>query len=379
MNESPQQPWIDVNEIKRAVSIDQVLAHYGLLDKLQRRGNSLQGLSPFRKETRPSFFVSLEKGAWNDYPRPTVEGKEVPGNVVGLVMAIENCGFRDALVKLHDMAGLASVPSPSTARAVSRSEHAPSSPMTAPTAMVAPAPPPPPGASAIAAVTAPTSAKVDEVLAGQPAVNEAFGKELKGLRYDVPFLEQRGLSADRARFWGVGYCSRGLMKGRIIVPIRNRAGEIVAYVGRSLKDDDPEGKWRFPKGFRKSLELFGADRLARDAETREAVVKHGLIVVEGCFDAIALVEKGFKNTVSTLGSDVSAQQCALLVDETINPSRKVTIFFDHDEAGKTGRKKLCADLVYRGFVRYVEFDRVAMGERTDPDQLGRPELIELLK
>lgn len=347
MTETPQ-PWIDVNEIKRAVSIERVLAHYGLLDKLQRRGNRLSGLSPFRKETRPSFFVSLDGNKWNDYPRPTVEGKEVPGNVVGLVMAIENCGFREALVKLHDLAGF-----------VSPSTRTPAAP---------------------AAVAAATSASVGAVLAEpEPVANEPFGKALRGLRFsDVPFLEQRGLSPDRARYWGVGYCSRGLMKGRIVIPIRNRAGELVAYIGRSLKNDDPEGKWRFPKGFHKSVELFGADRIARDEETRKAVAAHGVILVEGCFDVIALVEHGFKNTVSALGSDVSASQRALLVDPELNPSRRVTIFFDDDEAGRAGRKKLAADLIHEAFVRYVDVRRINARGRTDPDQFDRDELLAVL-
>lgn len=349
MIDSPQQPWIDVDEIKRAVSIEQVLARYGLLDKLQRRGNSLRGLSPFRNETRPSFFVSLDKGVggvWNDYPRPTVEGKEVPGNVVGLVMAIENCGFREALVKLHEMAGLPS--------------------------------PPPRTSAPVTATTASTAAKVSEVLTEEPSANQPFGKELAGLRFDVPFLEQRGLTAERARAWKIGYASRGLLKGRVVIPIRNRTGAIVAYIGRSLKDDDPEGKWRFPKGFRKSLELFGVDRLANDPETREAVAKFGVIVTEGVFDTIALVENGFKNTVSTLGSDVSAQQIAFLIDPDLNPTKRVVVFFDDDPPGREARKKLAADLIHQAFVRYADVRRVDARDRTDPDEFNRDELLAIL-
>jgi DNA primase len=220
--------------------------------------------------------------------------------------------------------------------------------------------------------------KVEEALTREPPVNEPFGKTLAGLRYDVPFLAQRELPPDRARYWGVGYCSRGLFKGRIVVPIKNRTGEIVAYIGRSLKEDDPEGKWRFPKGFHKSLEIFGIDRLARDGETREAVAKYGLIVVEGCFDVISLAEKGFKNAVSTLGSEVSPQQRALLVDPELNPSRRVTIFFDNDEAGKAGRRKLAGDLIYEAFVRYVDLGRIEAGDRADPDQFTKEELAKLL-
>lgn len=342
-----KKPWIDVNEVKRAVSIEQVLARYGALGKLQRQGNNLRGLSPFRDEKTPSFFVSLGKGVWNDMGgRPIVEGREVPGNVVGLVMAFENCGFRDALLKLHEIAGIPGEP-----------------------------PRPPTGGTTAVATT--THERVEEVMSREPPVNEPFGKALAGLRYDVPFLAQRGLPPDRARYWGVGYCSRGLMKGRIVVPIKNRTGEIVAYIGRSLKEDDPEGKWRFPKGFHKSLELFGAD-LARDAETREAIAKYGLIVVEGVFDVITLAEKGFKNTVSTLGSEVSPHQRAMLVDPELNPSKRVTIFFDNDEAGRTGRKKLAGDMIYDAFVRYVDLGRVDAGDRTDPDQFTKEELAKLL-
>lgn len=347
MAEAPR-PWVDANEIKRTVSIGRVLAHYGVLDKLKRRGNTLSGLSPFRSETKPSFFVHLEKGVWNDMAgRPIVEGKEVPGNVIGLMMAFENCTFRDALLKLHDLAGF---------------------PTSAPSGR----------AQAATAVAAVTHDKIEGALSGEPHVNEAFGKELRGLRYDVPFLAQRGLSAQRARYWGVGYCSRGLFKGRIVVPIKNRSGELVGYAGRSLKDDDPDGKWRFPKGFHRSLELFGVDRLARDAEAREAVAKYGLIVVEGPFDAISLVEKGFKNTVATLGSEVSAQQRALLVDPELNPSRRVTIFFDNDEGGRAGRKRLAGELIYEGFVRYVDLRRVEASGRTDPDQFSKEDLAKLL-
>lgn len=343
MKESPT-PWVDVNEIKRAVSIEQVLAHYGVLERLKRRGNTLSGLSPFRDEKTPSFFVHTD-GKWNDMAgRPIIEGKEVPGNVVGLVMAFESCGFREALLKLHDLAGL------------------PATPRNA--------------AVSVASAASQTRVKVDRVLSEKPAENEPFRKQLSGLRYDVPFLQKRGMSPEVARKWGVGFCSRGLHKGRIVVPIKNRAGEIVAYIGRSLQDDDPNGKWRLPNGFHR-IELFGADRLAQDEETRAAVHAAGIIVVEGVFDAIHLVERGFKNTVSTLGADVTASQIALL--EQLNPARRpITVFFDNDDAGRAGRKRLAGELIRHLPVRYVDFDRIDAGDRTDPDMFTADELKILL-
>ena len=91
MAETKKPPWVDVGEVKRTISIEKVLARYGVLDKMQRRGSNLSGLSPFRTETTPSFFVNLDKGVWNDMGgRPVVEGKEVSGDVVGLVQAFES-------------------------------------------------------------------------------------------------------------------------------------------------------------------------------------------------------------------------------------------------------------------------------------------------
>lgn len=124
--------------------------------------------------------------------------------------------------------------------------------------------------------------------------------------------------------------------------------------------------------------MFNVDRVAQDEETRTAVAQHGIIVTEGCFDAVWLSEHGFKNVVATMGCDVSDEQCKMLVDRDLNPTRRVTIFFDADESGRCGRKDLCGKLVYDAFVRYVDFRRVNAAHRTDPDQFTKEELTRLL-
>ena len=92
-----QAPWLDADDIKARVSIEAVLTRYGILDRLKRKGERLVGLSPFRDEKSPSFSVDTQKNIWNDFG-----GKpDVPGNVIGLVQALENCSFREALVILH--------------------------------------------------------------------------------------------------------------------------------------------------------------------------------------------------------------------------------------------------------------------------------------
>ena len=490
--ERPQTPWIDVEEIKQQVSVEDVLAHFGLLAQMKRRGDTLSGLSPFRDEQNASFFARRDggKSIWNTFPgRPVVEGKEVPGNVVGLMMALANVPFREALVRLHVLRGgngsqataenaaeisasptsrdvvratvgrdaldelsvprlpetqevraasgsgdrleqagspttieetaagtasklrmascvevqcadgpLIAPPQPLTQRSPAsvsadgdpwnqvdqraregnphqpgETPAQPQEPSKAPNPRPAPSVAQAPPLAPNAAMSAPDAAS----LAAQ--ANVPFGRQLSGLRFDIPFLEQRGLSPERARYYGVGYYGRsGLMKSRVVVPIRNRDRQLVAYVGRSLKDDDPDGKWKFPSGFRKSLELYGADMLANDKETRRAVRRHGLIVVEGAFDRLWLVERGFKNTVALLGSSASEEQVDMLLDSDLNPTGRVRIFLDNDQAGRAARKQLCGQLIYRGFPGYVDFARVNVGDRTDPDQFSRDELRLLL-
>jgi hypothetical protein len=439
MKESPT-PWIDAAEIKRKVSIERVLAHYGLLERLHRKGDALRGPSPFRNETEPSFFVHLD-GKWNDLGgRPVVDGKEVPGNIIGLVQGLEQCSFRQALLKLNELmepktslrAHESNKPIPTesaVASVTAETKHKVEAAIGTnpldeplgpePTETIVPkvikrieagvrgvntgrADVSATGSSVVAGplksestettatarseealVAFPSDGtekrrKTESVLSQKGIVNEPFGRVLSGLKFDVPVLAERGLTAEKAKAWGVGYCSRGLMKNRVIVPIKNRQSEIVAYIGRSLKQNDPGGKWRLPNGFHKSLELFGIDRVASDLETQNAVAQHGLIVVEGCFDVIALVENGFKNVVATLGSEVSPEQLTMLLDRELNPTRRITVFFNNNAAGKQGRKRLFAQAIYRGYVRLVDFDRVDTDERTDPTQFTREELLTLL-
>src|SRR5256885_944822 len=88
------------------------------------------------------------------------------------------------------------------------------------------------------------------------------------------------------RFW---QGEKGSMGGRIAIPIHNQAGQVVAYAGR-WPDDPPEGtaKYRLPKAFRKSLELFNCHRAGAADAARP------LVVVEGFFDCIKIWQAGYR-------------------------------------------------------------------------------------
>lgn len=90
-------------------------------------------------------------------------------------------------------------------------------------------------------------------------------------------LAARGLSRAIVETFGLGVCpetSRSIMKARLCIPIHNPQGELVAYAGRWLGDEVPEGELRYklPEGFRKSLVLYNLHRVAG---------AHHLVVVEG--------------------------------------------------------------------------------------------------
>ena len=86
-----------------------------------------------------------------------------------------------------------------------------------------------------------------------------------------PYLDQRGISRQTAQSFGVGYyAGRGFLRGRIVFPIHNERGEVVAYAGRRLDGVGP--KYRFPTGFSKSRTLFHLPDAVRFAPLAGSVI-----------------------------------------------------------------------------------------------------------
>jgi hypothetical protein len=81
---------------------------------------------------------------------------------------------------------------------------------------------------------------------------------------DHPYLKERGLTPELIATFGLGYCGKGSMAGRVCIPIHDGDGALVAYAGRWVgpEEDLPEGKGKYelPAGFHKGLELFNLHR-----------------------------------------------------------------------------------------------------------------------
>lgn len=371
-----KRAWQDVDDLKARTDIRDVLAGYGLIESMRSRGTALLGPSPFYEGGGLSFRVDLKRGIWNDFQgRP--EGCK--GNVVGLVQALEGCPFPRALqIVAERFAGQTRTSLEQTLPAT-----APEPTQTPPTGR--PAKPRVSGRSrARSRKQAPSSRAPAPEGGGQSPGDgehegdpELFGKELRGLRYDVPLLAERGISPAIAQAYGVGYCSRGLMKSRLAAPVRTPEGQIAGYVGRSLKPAPRDALWKNPAGFARSHYLFGLHRTLDSAAGRKAVKDYGLVVTQSPLDVLRLVESGFANAVALMSASMSRRQLELLVDPTLNPTRRITLLMDNDEAGQTGKREVASKLIHVAFVRYACWKALET-EHTSPDRLDDEQLRQVL-
>jgi DNA primase len=222
--------------------------------------------------------------------------------------------------------------------------------------------------------TAPTESKPDQKPAksqrredekreeGSEPVNKPLAFELKGIDYAHPYLKERGITNETAETFGVGlFAGRGSMNGRVVIPIHNERGELVAYAGRSIDGSEP--RYKLPAGFHKSHVLLNLHRASSKTAGSEVVV------VEGFFDCMKVWQSGHSSVVALMGSSLSEQQERLLLDRF----KQVTLFLDGDEAGRSAADEIAARLIRQMHVRIVE---LPVGKQ--PDELDQEQLRALL-
>ena len=159
------------------------------------------------------------------------------------------------------------------------------------------------------------------------------------------------------------------MIGRIVIPIHNIKGEVVAYAGR-WPGAPPDGtpKYKLPTGFKKGQEVFNLDRAIKEMTERP------LVIVEGFFDAIKLHQQGYRNVAALMGSTMTAAQEDLIRRNT-NANSHIVVMFDEDEAGKAGREEIAARLSKFCFVKVHVFDQPDM----QPEHLTPEEVQQLFQ
>jgi DNA primase len=193
--------------------------------------------------------------------------------------------------------------------------------------------------------------------------NEPLSFQLKDVTPLHPYLQSRGVEEKIAQEFGIGFFpGRGSMAGRVVIPIHDKEGRVVAYAGRSI--DDTEPKYKLPTGFKKSLELYNIHRVLEREERGEQV-----ILVEGFFDCIRVVSAGFPNVVALIGCTLSEAQEKILTTEF----REVVLFLDGNDAGRKGSEEIALRLSKKMFVRIIETPT-----DKEPDTLSPEEIKTLL-
>lgn len=326
--------WVDFKKIKTEISIEAVLDHYGLLDTMKRKDatNALVGPCPIHKGTNQyQFHVSLTKNNFNCFG--DCHGG---GNVLDFVSKMEKVDLRAAALKIQEWFNLKSERPKNKDSKDNRAE-----------------------------LTKEKKEKPNE----PEKINPPLKFSLQNLDLDHHYLKDRGLNQETIEYFGVGFCTKGLMKDRIAIPVHNENGELVAYIGRWIGNGDPsegEGKYKIPPNFHKSLVVFNLHR------TKDLAKEKGLILVEGFFGCMRVWQAGFKNAVALIGSSLSEEQEKLVIN-AIGLQGKIVLMFDGDKAGQECKDDVLDRLITKVFVKVIN-----LPEGSQPDKLSNEEIKKLL-
>lgn len=176
---------------------------------------------------------------------------------------------------------------------------------------------------------------------------------------DHSFLEQRSIKPILAEFFELGFCSYGLLKNRIAIPLHNTKGNILGYMGRAISASTSP-KYLFPKNFKKTAFLFNFHRIKKASAP--------IFIVEGPFDVIHLHNLGF-NAVALLGCNLSYEQLLLLKEL----KQHFILLMDGDNAGYKASKNIAQKMEQEN----LDFKTILLQANLDPKNLTKPQLSSL--
>lgn len=347
-------------------TIQQVLAATDIVDlvgrsvKLRRMGSTFSGLCPFHNEKSPSFYVYPSNASYHCF------GCGAGGTAIRFLMEHDGMGFVEAVKRLGDAAGIRIEEEVWDAQAEESAK--------------------------VRAALLRVHKEVTEwyhLLLTRHACGDAARA----------YLKSRGMNSDLAKRWQLGYAppsgdalrewaadhdiSEGLLidsgimaagdpesdrpgtyprfRHRLMFPIRNDNGEVIAFSGRLLEANAKAAKYlNSPETplFTKSRVLFGFDR------SKRPISKAGqALIVEGQIDMITVFEAGFENVVASQGTAFTELHAKLLKRH----ADEVLLCFDSDNAGFKAAEKAFQILAPTGL--NVKVAAIPAGE--DPDSLIR--------
>jgi DNA primase len=304
-----------VAEVRDRTEIVDLVSNYV---QLRKTGRSFKGLCPFHQEKTPSFVVFPESGNFHCF------GCGRGGDVFTFYMGVEHLEFREALQELAKRAGIELVNAPSLPpevdahrnRLIELNELA-----TALYANVLRNTSPGAAGRDVLAQRGVSAEIAERFGLGFAPDGDALGRYLNQRGVDPALAAEAGLLSERE---SGGYRDR--FRNRLLFPIRTREGRVVGFGGRALGDAMPK-YLNSPQSviFDKSTLLFGLD-LAQEAIRRDDQV----VIVEGYMDAIAAHQFGYANVVAAMGTAVTEQQIGLVK----RLSRNIVLALDADAAGQ---------------------------------------------
>src|SRR5213593_2183133 len=365
----------DFDAVKEHVDIVQVIGEHGVV--LKKSGRGFTGLCPFHSEKTPSFHVNLETRSYKCF------GCSESGDVFTFLEKIDGLTPAEALKVLAERAGV-ELTSRRDPAEQEREKRLLAANDTAHFYF----------RQALRGTD--RGKEVARYLADRgirPETVEKFGLGHAPDSWDgvVGYLRKKGYTDEEAVAAGlVGRSERGLFdwfRDRLIVPIKDGRGRIIAFGGRAMRADQ-RGKYVNSQGtvlFNKSATLYALDA-ARAAIRKERAA----VIVEGYFDAIALHQAGFENTVASMGTALTEDQYFVLDAMRIE---RAIVAFDGDAAGQNSAERRGVDLAQQvqravrragrgsvtartGLSVYV----TVLPTDTDPDVLARrdPERLRTL-
>ena len=357
-------------EIQKLIDNLDIVEVIGEYVNLKKAGSDYKGLSPFKDEKTPSFTVSPVKNIFKDF------STQIGGNVISFYMKINDIGFVQAVEELSQKYN---IPLKKSGKFQKNSQK--------------------------------ISDKQAENKEYFEIMNEAqnfFENNVEKYEEALEYMKNRDFSLEDMKKFKIGFASSirdglfqylieknfsenkimklGLAKrnengeiydsfrNRIIFPIYNIEGKIVAFGGRIIEKNSNLPKYlNSPDSpiFKKGRELFGIKYQGGN------VKKKGFaILMEGYLDVLTAQKNGFENAVASLGTAFTEEQAQLLKKYT----DKILIAYDNDEAGRNA-------VIKAGYIlKKYDFDikcLVLKGEEKDPDEFlrknGKKAFIEVVK
>jgi DNA primase len=245
---------IDFGELKQRISIERAAEMLGI--KLTRSGPQLRGPCPICKAGGDrAFVVTPAKGLYYCFGAC---GKG--GDAITMAANVRNCSLREAAEFLAGKDGASSAPAKGDG---SRNDSP------------------------------------------QPVTEKGF-RPLDYLQTSHEAVQGLGVSPETCAHFGAGFAPKGIMRGRVAIPIHDRAGTLLAYCGRAVKDESPS--LIFPNGFDPRGTIFNAHR----------IVEGDLFLVRDPLQVLTAHESGIENVVAFLTENVTAlqlEQLAALMHE----------------------------------------------------------------